>query len=73
MIEKIAVLADSGSDLSIVKKDLPLFVLPLRIIINEKEYVDKKDISLKEVLSNSTIRRLQHPCLALKTSLIPLT
>lgn len=51
MIEKIAVLADSGSDLSIVKKDLPLFVLPLRIIINEKEYVDKKDISLKEVLS----------------------
>mgnify|MGYP001073871383 CR=1 FL=1 len=51
MIEKIAVLADSGSDLSLTKKDLPLFVLPLRIIIDGKEYVDKKDISLKEVLS----------------------
>lgn len=51
MIEKIAVLADSGSDLNVTKKDLPLFVLPLRIIIDEKEYVDKKDISLKEVLS----------------------
>jgi DegV family protein with EDD domain len=50
MIEKIAVLADSGSDISISNKDLPLFVLPLRIIIDEKEYVDKKDISLKEVL-----------------------
>ncbi|MBN2267866.1 MAG: DegV family protein [Acholeplasmataceae bacterium] len=51
MIEKIAVLADSGSDLIIGKKDLPLFVLPLRIIIDGKEYVDKKDISLKEILS----------------------
>jgi DegV family protein with EDD domain len=51
MIEKIAVLADSGSDLNVSKKGLPLFILPLRIIINEKEYVDKKDISLNEVLS----------------------
>jgi len=49
MIEKIAVLADSGSDLSITSKNL--FVLPLRIIIDEKEYVDKKDISLNEVLA----------------------
>lgn len=51
MIEKIAVLADSGSDLNLVKGDQPLFVLPLRIIIDGKEYVDKKDITLKEVLS----------------------
>ena len=51
MIEKIAVLADSGSDLNVSKKDLPLFVLPLRIIIDEKEYIDKKDITLNEVLS----------------------
>ncbi len=51
MIEKIAILADSGSDLIFGKKDLPLFILPLRIIIDGKEYVDKKDISLKEVLS----------------------
>ena len=51
MIEKIAVLADSGSDLNVVKAGQPLFVLPLRIIIDGKEYVDKKDITLKEVLS----------------------
>lgn len=51
MIEKIAVLADSGSDLNVVKAGQPLFVLPLRIIIDAKEYVDKKDITLKEVLS----------------------
>lgn len=51
MIEKIAILADSGSDLNISKTGQPLFVLPLRIIIDGKEYVDKKDISLKEVLA----------------------
>jgi DegV family protein with EDD domain len=51
MIEKIAILADSGSDISVAKKDALLFVLPLRIIIDGKEYVDKKDISLNEVLS----------------------
>jgi DegV family protein with EDD domain len=51
MIEKIAVLADSGSDLNVTKKGLPLFILPLRIIIDGNEFVDKKDITLKEVLS----------------------
>jgi DegV family protein with EDD domain len=51
MIEKIAVLADSGSDLNVMNKDLPLFILPLRIIIDGMEFVDKKDITLKEVLS----------------------
>lgn len=51
MIEKIAVLADSGSDLNVTKKGLPLFVLPLRIVIDEKEFIDKKEISLKEVLA----------------------
>ena len=51
MIEKIAVLADSGSDISQTKPGQPLFVLPLRIVIDGKEYVDKVDISLKEVLS----------------------
>lgn len=51
MNEKIAILADSGSDLNHINKDAPLFVLPLRIIIDGNEFVDKKDISLKEVLS----------------------
>ncbi len=51
MNEKIAVLADSGSDLNHIKKGSPLFILPLRIIIDGKEFVDKKDITLKEVLS----------------------
>lgn len=51
MIEKIAILADSGSDITISQKGLPLFVLPLRIIIDGKEFIDKKEISLNEVLS----------------------
>ncbi|PKK92866.1 MAG: DegV family protein, partial [Tenericutes bacterium HGW-Tenericutes-6] len=38
-------------DLNHIKKGSPLFVLPLRIIIDGKEFVDKKDITLKEVLS----------------------
>ncbi len=52
MNERIAILADSGSDISIENKNLPLFVLPLRIIIDGKEYIDKKEITLKEVLSH---------------------
>jgi len=51
MIEKIAVLADSGSDINLDTKALPLFILPLRIIIDGMEYIDKKDITLNEVLS----------------------
>lgn len=51
MTEKIAILADSGSDLNLNDKALPLFLLPLRIIIDGKEYIDKKEISLNEVLS----------------------
>ncbi|WP_025725227.1 DegV family protein [Acholeplasma granularum] len=52
MKEKIAILADSGSDLNNVDPNMPLYVLPLRIIIDGKEYIDKKEISLKEVLSH---------------------
>lgn len=51
MKEKIAILADSGSDIQNFSKDAPLYILPLRIIIDGQEYVDKKDISLSEVLS----------------------
>ncbi|CCV64662.1 DegV family protein [Alteracholeplasma palmae J233] len=47
---KIAILSDSGSDINLEKLDLPIFVLPLRIIIDGKEYTDKKDITLDEVL-----------------------
>lgn len=50
-MQKIAILADSGSDIQIDTKGLPLYVLPLRIIIDGKEYIDKKEITLKEVLS----------------------
>ncbi|HHW79898.1 MAG TPA: DegV family protein [Acholeplasmataceae bacterium] len=50
MKEKIAILADSGSDINIIDNKLPLYVLPLRIIIDGKEYIDKKDITLIEVL-----------------------
>lgn len=58
MIEKIAILADSGSDITAAKKNAPLFVLPLRIIIDGKEYVDKKDISLNEVLSQLDVAKI---------------
>lgn len=50
-MQKIAILADSGSDIQIDSKGLPLYILPLRIIIDGKEYIDKKEITLKEVLS----------------------
>jgi DegV family protein with EDD domain len=50
-MNKIAILADSGSDISTVKSGAPLYILPLRIIIDGKEFIDKKEITLKEVLS----------------------
>lgn len=52
MKENIAILADSGSDINIDSTNMPLYILPLRIIIDGKEYIDKKEISLKEVLSH---------------------
>lgn len=51
MKEKIAIIADSGSDINIDMSKLPLYILPLRIVIDGKEFIDKKEISLKEVLS----------------------
>lgn len=50
MKEKIAILADSGSDISNFDKNAPLYVLPLRIIIDDQEFIDKKEITLVEVL-----------------------
>src|SRR5690606_28023397 len=50
-MQKIAILTDSGSDININQQGLPLYILPLRIIIDGKEYIDKKEISLNEVLS----------------------
>ena len=60
MYEKIAILADSGSDINIdhIKKDTPLYILPLRIIIDGKEFIDKKEITLKEVLSQIDHKKL---------------
>ncbi|WP_441361472.1 DegV family protein [Acholeplasma laidlawii] len=52
MKQNIAILADSGSDINIDLNNMPLYILPLRIIIDGKEYIDKKEISLKEVLSH---------------------
>lgn len=52
MKQNIAILADSGSDINIDLNNIPLYILPLRIIIDGKEYIDKKEISLKEVLSH---------------------
>ncbi|VEU80008.1 DegV family protein [Haploplasma axanthum] len=49
-MRKIAVIADSGSDINLPNNE-NLFVLPLRIIIDGKEFVDKKDITLDEVLA----------------------
>ncbi|MBN3490078.1 DegV family protein [Acholeplasma equirhinis] len=50
-MQKIAILADSGSDINNFKKGSPLYILPLRIVIDGVEYIDKKEISLTEVLS----------------------
>lgn len=51
MKQKIAILADSGSDLHAVSADKPLYILPLRIIIDDVEYIDRVDITLNEVLN----------------------
>ncbi|MFA7589027.1 MAG: DegV family protein [Acholeplasmataceae bacterium] len=50
MKEKIAILADSGSDINNFKKDSPLYILPLRIIIDGEEFIDKKEITLEQIL-----------------------
>ena len=48
---KIAVLTDSGSNLSqdFVKKHKNLFVIPLMIVINGKEYRDQVEIQAEEI------------------------
>lgn len=51
MKQKIAILADSGSDIYQVKPNAPLYVLPLRIIIDGEEFIDKLEISLKDVMA----------------------
>ena len=49
-MEKIAVVVDSGSDVSApIAKDLDIYSLPLRINIDGKEYTDNVDISAKEI------------------------
>ena len=50
MKQKIAILADSGSDINHFNENAPLYVLPLRIIIDGQEFIDKKEITLNEVL-----------------------
>lgn len=52
MEEKIAVVVDSGSDVSVnLREGLDIISLPLRVSIDGKEYTDGKDITSKEVLS----------------------
>lgn len=49
-MEKIAVVVDSGSDVSAqISEDLDIYSLPLRINIDGKEYTDRVDISAKEI------------------------
>ncbi|MFV0561409.1 MAG: DegV family protein [Enterococcus sp.] len=49
--EKIAVLVDSGTD---VPQELieryKMYVIPLKVIYKEKEYIDKEDITMDEVI-----------------------
>src|SRR5690554_6479664 len=51
MNNKIAILTDSGSDINTVKSGSPLYILPLRIIIDGQEFIDKKEITLKDVMN----------------------
>lgn len=50
-IMKIAVLTDSGSNLSqeFIKKHKNLFIIPLMIVINGKEYRDQVEIQAEEI------------------------
>lgn len=50
MNEKIAVLVDSGSNVNTdIQGNLDFVSLPLRIVIDQKEYIDGQDITLEEV------------------------
>lgn len=52
MNNKIAVVVDSGSNVNLeLRQDLDIYKLPLRIIIDQNEYIDEVDISLLEVLN----------------------
>ncbi len=52
MNEKIAVIVDSGSDINThQQKQYNIYSLPLRIMIEDKEYIDGVDISREELFS----------------------
>lgn len=52
MKEKIAIVVDSGSDVSEkLAADLDIYSLPLRVIIDGQEYIDNKEISGEEIFA----------------------
>lgn len=52
MKEKIAVVVDSGSDIDLqLQKQYNIFSLPLRITIEDKEYIDGVDITREELFA----------------------
>ena len=52
-MQKIAVITDSASDLSLEQlKEMNINLLPLRVIYSHKDYQDKVEISAKEVYEN---------------------
>lgn len=52
-MQKIAVITDSASDLSLEQlKEMNINLLPLRVIYSHKDYQDKIEISAKEVYDN---------------------
>lgn len=53
MIEKIAIVTDSGSDVDLKSiQDYPIFVVPLQVIYQDKTYFDGVDIQPDEVYQN---------------------
>ena len=55
-MEKIALITDSSCDIDINKlKELNIFLLPFRIIYKEREYLDRLEISPKEVYDSLTV------------------
>lgn len=54
--EKIAIITDSGSDVSKeLTQSLPLFVVPLQVIYNNRTYQDGVDIQPEEVYSKLSV------------------
>lgn len=67
-MEKIAVVTDTGSNLSFAQaKELGIYLLPLQITIDETTYQDTLEISTQDIyneLANGKMPKSKYGCLS---------